>query len=434
MSNFFNKVLSIFKKSEPEYIETYTKEEYDKIYEMYQDNKNRFQLIDQILSAKKIKNRNFEEYERVFTEEFLPFANEDNCLSEEAEIILEFQELKEELIKIVNFNFLYSKNIIAVGGGFSAGKSEFLNILLSNTDLKLPVGINPVTAIPTYIVNSKEEKVTAFSANGGRIDFDFKTYEKLSHDYMKGFSFNLKEILPYVMLQTKIDDLKYKNICFVDTPGYNPGNKEKDKEASFENIKTANVIIWLIPISAGTIPQSDIDFLNNLNLENKKLYIVLSKADEKPESQIEEIMDTIEEVLDDEDIEFEGISAYSSRKKIEYRKKKKGLFEFIEEEDRIISSEQKIRNKIENIMSKYILAINKEITRISEIRKKINDIHLGMIGLSLEETEKISNDLIILKNKFKLSDLENSLNQAENIKKSFNKIITKIFNELSSER
>ena len=178
MSNFFNKVLSIFKKSEPEYIETYTKEEYDKIYEMYQDNKNRFQLIDQILSAKKIKNRNFEEYERVFTEEFLPFANEDNCLSEEAEIILEFQELKEELIKIVNFNFLYSKNIIAVGGGFSAGKSEFLNILLSNTDLKLPVGINPVTAIPTYIVNSKEEKVTAFSANGGRIDFDFKTKEK----------------------------------------------------------------------------------------------------------------------------------------------------------------------------------------------------------------------------------------------------------------
>ena len=85
-------------------------------------------------------------------------------------------------------------------------------------------------------------------------------------------------------------------------------------------------------------------------------------------------------------------------------------------------------------MSKYILAINKEITRISEIRKKINDIHLGMIELSLEETEKISNDLIILKNKFKLSDLENSLNQAENIKKSFNKIITKIFNELSSER
>lgn len=429
MSNFFNKILSIFKNSENK--EICTKEEYDKIYELYQDSKGRFQMIDKILSAKRIKNKNFEEYEKVFNEEFLPFANNENSLSEEAEVTLEFQDLREELIKIVNFNFLYSKNIIAVGGGFSAGKSEFLNVLLSNTDLKLPVGINPVTAIPTYIVNSKKEQVTAFSSNGGRTEFEFKTYEKLSHDYMKGFSFNLKEILPFIMIQTKMDDLKYKNICFVDTPGYNPGNKERDREASFENIRTANIIIWLVPASAGTIHQSDINFLNNIGLENKKLYIVLSKADEKPKSQLEEIMDTIEEVLDDEDIDFEGISAYSSRKKEEYLFRKKGLFDFINEEDRIVSSEQKIKDKINNIMDKYILAINKEIANVSSIRKKINDVHLGLIELSLEETEKVSNDLIILKNKFRLNELEKSLNQAESVKKSFNKVIGNIFNELS---
>ncbi len=432
MSNFLIKILSIFKSQEEK--EICTKEEYDKMYELYQDSKSRFQMIDKILSAKRINNKNFEEYERIFNEEFLHFANNENSLSEEAEVTLEFQDLREELIKIVNFNFLYSKNIIAVGGGFSAGKSEFLNVLLSNTDLKLPVGINPVTAIPTYIVNSKKEQVTAFSANGGRTEFEFKTYEKLSHDYMKGFSFNLKEILPFIMIQTKMDDLKYKNICFVDTPGYNPGNKEKDREASFENIRTANIIIWLVPASAGTIHQSDINFLNNIGLENKKLYIVLSKADEKPKSQLEEIMDTIEEVLDDEDIEFEGMSAYSSRKKEEYLSRKKGLFEFINEEDRVISSEQKIKDKINNIMDKYILAITKEIADKSAIRKKINDIHLGLIELSLEETEKVSNDLIILKNRFRLNELEQSLNQAENVKKSFNKVISKIFNELSSEK
>lgn len=414
MSNFLNKILNIFKSSENK--EICTKEEYDKIYELYQDSKERFQMIDKILSAKRRNSKSFEDYEKVFNEEFLPFANNENCLSEEAEVTLEFQDLREELIKIVNFNFLYSKNIIAVGGGFSAGKSEFLNVLLSNTDLKLPVGINPVTAIPTYIVNSKKEKVTAFSSNGGRTDFDFKTYEKLSHDYMRGFSFNLKEILPFIMIQTKMDDLKYKNICFVDTPGYNPGNKEKDKEASFENIRTANIIIWLVPASAGTIHQSDINFLNNIGLENKKLYIVLSKADEKPKSQLEEIMDIVEEVLDDEDIEIEGISAYSSRKKEEYLFRKKGLFEFINGEDRVISSEQKIKEKINNIMDKYIFAINKEIANVSTIRKKINEVHLGLIKLSLEETEKVSNNLIILKNKFRLNELEKSLNEAEDRK------------------
>lgn len=432
MSNFLTKILSIFKNQEEK--EICTKEEYDKMYELYQDSKNRFQMIDKILSAKRINNKNFEEYEKIFNEEFLPFANNENSLSEEAEVTLEFQDLREELIKIVNFNFLYSKNIIVVGGGFSAGKSEFLNVLLSNTDLKLPVGINPVTAIPTYIVNSKKEQVIAFSSNGGRTEFEFKAYEKLSHDYMKGFSFNLKEILPFIMIQTKMDDLKYKNICFVDTPGYNPGNKEKDREASFENIRTANIIIWLVPASAGTIHQSDINFLNNIGLENKKLYIVLSKADEKPKNQLEQIMDTIEEVLDDEDIEFEGMSAYSSRKKEEYLFRKKRLFEFINEEDRVISSEQKIKDKINNIMDKYILAITKEIADKSAIRKKINDLHLGLIELSLEETEKVSNDLIILKNRFRLNELEQSLNQAENVKKSFNKVISKIFNELSSEK
>lgn len=435
MSNFLTKLLNVFKKQEePKNQELCTKEEYDKIYELYQDSKNRFEMIDKILSAKRINNKNFEEYEKIFNEEFLPFANNENSLSEEAEVTLEFQDLREELIKIVNFNFLYSKNIIAVGGGFSAGKSEFLNVLLSNTDLRLPVGINPVTAIPTYIVNSKKEQVTAFSSNGGRTEFEFKTYEKLSHDYMKGFSFNLKEILPFIMIQTKMDDLKYKNICFVDTPGYNPGNKEKDREASFENIRTANIIIWLVPASAGTIHQSDINFLNDIGIENKKLYIVLSKADEKPKSQLEEIMDTIEEVLDDEDIEFEGMSAYSSRKKEEYLFRKKGLFEFINEEDRVISSEQKIKDKINNIMDKYIFAITKEITKATEIRKKINDVHLGLIELSLEETEKVSNDLIILKNKFRIDELEKSLSQAENVKKSFNKVISNIFNELSADK
>lgn len=435
MSNFLTKLLNVFKKQEePKNQELCTKEEYDKIYELYQNNKNKFEMIDKILSAKRINNKNFEEYEKVFNEEFLPFANNENSLSEEAEITLEFQDLREELIKIVNFNFLYSKNIIAVGGGFSAGKSEFLNVLLSNTDLRLPVGINPVTAIPTYIVNSKKEQVTAFSSNGGRTEFEFKTYEKLSHDYMKGFSFNLKEILPFIMIQTKMDDLKYKNICFVDTPGYNPGNKEKDREASFENMRTANIIIWLVPASAGTIHQSDINFLNDIGIENKKLYIVLSKADEKPQSQLEEIMDTIEEVLDDEDIDFEGMSAYSSRKKEEYLFRKKGLFDFINEEDRIISSEQKIKDKINSIMDKYILAITREIAKATEIRKKINDIHLGLIELSLEETEKVSNDLIILKNKFRIDELEKSLNQAENVKKSFNKVIGNMFSELSSEK
>ena len=342
MNDVFSKIFKFFKKKENkvneeiERLDYVDKKQYDEIYSIYQENKIRFEMIDKILSAKKIINKNFQEYEKIYTNEFLVFANKENSLAEEAEVILKFQKLRNELIKIINFNFLYTKNIVAVGGGFSTGKSAFLNELLSGTSLNLPVGINPVTAIPTYIINSSNEQVIAFSANGGRTEFDFKSYEKISHDYMKGFSFNLKEILPYIVIQTKIPNDNYGNICFIDTPGYNPGDKKNDREASLENIVTANSVIWLLSVSEGTIPNSDIKFLTEIENKNKnkKLYLVLSKADLKSKKEQEEIVENIEGILDEEGIEYEGISVYSANKKEEYFFRKKSLFEFLKEEDK----------------------------------------------------------------------------------------------------
>ncbi|WP_233401031.1 dynamin family protein [Helicobacter pylori] len=40
--------------------------------------------------------------------------------------------------------------MVAVGGGFSAGKSSFLNHLLG-LNLKLPEAMEVATAIPTYL-------------------------------------------------------------------------------------------------------------------------------------------------------------------------------------------------------------------------------------------------------------------------------------------
>lgn len=72
-----------------------------------------------------------------------------------SELMNNINEILYEIREIINFDFLNFKNIIAVGGGFSSGKSSFLNQLIK--DVKLPVDVNPSTAIPTYIFNSDEK-------------------------------------------------------------------------------------------------------------------------------------------------------------------------------------------------------------------------------------------------------------------------------------
>ena len=104
-----------------------------------------------------------------------------------------------------------------------------------------------------------------------------------------------------VAMETSIPD--FTHICFVDTLGYNPaktGTTSKDSNTAKEALENANALVWLIGLdNEGTIPASDLRFLDSLDLEDKKLYIVANKVDLKPESQIENILDHFEEVLEE---------------------------------------------------------------------------------------------------------------------------------------
>ncbi|GAA9903860.1 hypothetical protein VN0787_11970 [Helicobacter pylori] len=66
---------------------------------------------------------------------------------------------------VASYPSLFQKSMVAVGGGFSTGKSTFLNKLLG-LNLKLPEAINPTTAIPTYCFKDKREALMGFSQNG----------------------------------------------------------------------------------------------------------------------------------------------------------------------------------------------------------------------------------------------------------------------------
>ncbi len=177
-------------------------------------------MIAHVLNAR-IENEGLEEYQRIFDNEFLAFSNEVE-FKEQAVALRALQELGNELQLVASFPSLFQKSMVAVGGGFSAGKSTFLNHLLG-LNLKLSANSTPTTAIPTYCLKGEREVLMGCSQNGGVVDGGVVELPDFSFDHktLNAFDFDLKNIMPFMILSAP---LPFKHLCFIDTPGYNPSN------------------------------------------------------------------------------------------------------------------------------------------------------------------------------------------------------------------
>ncbi|WP_165725224.1 dynamin family protein [Pseudoalteromonas sp. SA25] len=373
--------------------EQYTKleEQFNELEKSHTLTETRESLIGALLSARN-SNQNVTKFHDLLHGEFMMFANNEGALINEAEIFYKLQELESELHAISTYPELHNKRVVSIGGGFSSGKSEFISSLFKNEQLKLPIGINPTTAIPTYVFDGKETGVLGLSKTGGVVDLlliDPDMHHKLSHEFICSFGFNLKEIMPSVFLRSK---MAYKNICFIDTPGYNPlgsvdGYQHEDVNTAREYIDNANALIWLIGAdSNGTIPRSDLLFLENFKEQSgKQLYIILNKADVKPIEEIEEIIDEIEETLDDYDIDFLGISAYSSIQRKEYIFKKQPLAKFLKTQNSASDKHNEIIQRLSSIAKEYEVAISNDMKNQNNVAILLKGIRLDLLASNLDE-------------------------------------------------
>ncbi len=283
-----------------------------------------------------------------------------DSLQEKEIALLELQEIKKELQLVASYPSLFQKNMVAVGGGFSTGKSTFLNNLLG-LKLKLPEHIDPTTAIPTYCLKGKREVLMGFSQNGGMVELPHLAFD---HQFLKSLGFNLKEIMPFMLLSAP--SVPFEFLCFIDTPGYNPGNQGYtggDKEASKESLKHAKHILWLISCERGGIESDDLEFLQELYEEGKQVFIVLSRADRRTKSQLEEIAVQTKETLEDNGIEFLGIGAYSSERYQEIKEfsKKSPVFDSLEKFLTELNKKSEKQNEILKVLYKVGLAYEKAI-------------------------------------------------------------------------
>ncbi|MFB1282793.1 dynamin family protein [Helicobacter pylori] len=399
--------------------------------------KERYDLIARILNAK-MENEGLEEYQSVLDNEFLEFASGVDSLKEKEIALLRLQEIKKELQLVASYPSLFQKTMVAVGGGFSAGKSTFLNNLLG-LKLKLPEDIDPTTAIPTYCLKGQREVLMGFSQNGGMVELPNLAF---NHQFLKSLGFNLKEIMPFMLLSAP--RVPFEFLCFIDTPGYNPGNQSYtggDKEASKESLKHAKHILWLISCERGGIESDDLEFLQELYEEGKQVFIVLSRADRCTKSQLEEVAKQIKKTLKDNGIEFLGIGAYSATRYLEIKEfsEKSHVFDSLEEFLMKLNQRSEKQNEIlESLYEVYQMyeeAIKQDANRFKRYQKTLHSVKLDLMQKGFDDfSDKIFRIIEILEKEFaeqEKTKRENlaQLNQVINL---FKKSIDKVFDRVSA--
>ncbi|MDY5520068.1 dynamin family protein [Campylobacter lanienae] len=394
------------------------------------------QIINEILSAKPNNQTlsSFNKYLNNFYDITKKIAVEN-----EIDLLLKLKAIESEMAIIAAYAELFSKHVIAVGGGFSAGKSAFVNSFLKSKDIQLPISIDPTTAIPSYVMSSDKDQIIGISknngvANLGKIAPDILSRLTHNADNRLDFSFNLKDILPFLVVSSEFNDPKYQNICFIDTPGYNPnsdGNRAQDFNTAKEFLANSSSLLWLISCDAsgGNITGQDIEFLNSIGLENKKLYIVVNKADQRATSDLEEVLENLKETLEMEGIEYEGISLYSSVKQTEYKYDKISLFDFIYDQGQSKNSKAqvKIMENLISIYQSYERAVVTKQAYNEAIFSVAQSIAVEIAYIDDEDYEeqafKISQYANNLKNEFKNSNYDDIL---QNLKRAFKELKSSI--------
>ncbi len=399
--------------------------------------KERYDLIARILNAK-TNNEGLEEYQSVLDNEFLDFASGVDSLKEKEIALLTLQEIQKELQLVASYPSLFQKTIVAVGGGFSAGKSTFLNNLLG-LKLKLPEDTNPTTAIPTYYLKGKREVLMGFSQNGGMVELPHLAFD---HQFLKSLGFNLKEIMPFMLLSAP--RVPFEFLCFIDTPGYNPGNQgytDGDKEASKESLKHAKHILWFISCKSGEIHKNDLEYLQELYKEGKQVFIVLSRADGCTKSQLEEVAKKIRETLKDHGIGFLGICAYSATRYQEYKEfsEKSKVFNSLEKFLMKLNQRSEKQNEILGYLYEvhrmYEKAIKQDVNRFKRYQKALHSVKLDLMQEGFDDFNDVTfNKIKSLNNEFSKQERSKreSLAQLNQVINLFKESVDKIFDRVSA--
>ena len=155
---------------------------------------------------------------------------------------------------------------IVVAGGFSSGKSSFLNQITKCVGL-LPTGTDPVSVVKTYLYCSNSvSKVSVKGVNQKNVLVDLNTGVLQAIQHANKSNIYLASVLD--MLFVKIPSTKLSGLVFIDTPGYNntdkvnDSNGKTDRETAVEALSEGNVLFWFVGSDRPAITVDDLEITN----------------------------------------------------------------------------------------------------------------------------------------------------------------------------
>ncbi len=384
--------------------------------ELLNKDNEKFTFIANVVNAEPITHPSFKKFRELLHKDYMEFANSNDALASEAYAVLKLQRVEKQLELLSHDPALLNKNIIALAGLFSSGKSSFMNSLLKTGEIVLPISMEPTTAIASYVMNG-EKKIEGFSENGGKIEIPNDIFSLFCHGKIEEFKFNMKKIINHIVLKDEfLIDLN--NCCFIDTPGFESGNEcQIDTDTAFEAIETANVVLWFATLKDGTLDPKSKRILSEIIIRNQKqkVYVVLNKADllvseGKGLEHAKTIMKNISFLIGKK---VEGISLYSSNSKINEQPgtisscyEKKSIVQFLNENN--IKNEDKesiIIDDIEQVFDSYINADNEKIYNLEKQLVMIDIFNNSVQAINDSKDVQLSD----LKSKLRLSNLSKEL-------------------------
>ncbi|MGN1416445.1 MAG: GTPase domain-containing protein, partial [Oscillospiraceae bacterium] len=238
----------------------------------------------------------------------------------------EFERFKEFIL----FEPLIGKTVAALGGGFSSGKSSFLNALMNSTagdnsrkNNILPAAIDPSTSVPAYIVHSSSEaSACGFNIFNSRVVLDIEDIKPISHgfgsneDDPEDTGIQMGQLLKTIFASTPLQP--FENIAFLDTPGYSKAESadhtdKTDESIARRQLNGADCIMWFIDSDRGTFPEEDIKFLKSVENPKAPLLIIINKADKKTDSDLRDIKETVKNIARQRGIDFVDVCTFTRK-------------------------------------------------------------------------------------------------------------------------
>lgn len=248
----------------------------------------------------------------------LPEVLEENAPPNFPQLYFDFKYEYERFKEFILYEKLIGKNIVSLGGGFSSGKSSFLNSLLGKRIL--PADINPSTSVPAYLVHDDSVSVYGINAFNNKVEMELEDVKAVSHGFGKiaenDQEVTLGHILESIFISSPVQ--KFENIALLDTPGYSKAESadysaKTDEKIARVQLNSSNYILWFVQADGGTITAEDVKFLQTLNKEIPKL-IIVNKADKVLPDDLSGIVAKIKDVLNAKGIPYVDVVTYSRKK------------------------------------------------------------------------------------------------------------------------